>query len=89
MSIIPCKLLLVGNGSVGKTSLIARFVENGFTKVYKQTVGLDFFEKKIAFRDQQVCLQLWDIGGQSLNSKMLSQYLQGAHIICFCYDVTV
>ena len=33
---VPCKLLLLGNGSVGKTSIIQRFVEDGFEKVYKQ-----------------------------------------------------
>ena len=43
-----CKLVLVGNGSVGKSSIVARFVDDGFQKVYKQTVGLDFFEKVIA-----------------------------------------
>ena len=37
------KLILLGNGSVGKTSIISRFTDDGFAKVYKQTVGLDFF----------------------------------------------
>lgn len=44
-----CKLILLGNGSVGKSSLIARFVRDGFDRVYKQTVGVDFFEKRLDF----------------------------------------
>jgi GTPase SAR1 family protein len=53
------KLILLGNGSVGKSSLIARFVDNGFARVYKQTIGLDFYEKKVLFpRDQRVILQV-------------------------------
>jgi Ras-related protein Rab-28 len=83
------KLVLLGNGSVGKSSLIARFVADGFTRVYKQTVGLDFFEKTLAFpRDQRIVLQVWDIGGQTIGSKMMLKYLFGAHAALVCYDVT-
>lgn len=83
------KLVLLGNGSVGKSSLIARFVDDGFTPVYKQTIGLDFYEKKLQFpRDQRLVLQVWDIGGQTINSKMLGKYLFGVHVALVCYDVT-
>ena len=83
------KLILLGNGSVGKTSIIARFIEDGFAKVYKQTVGLDFFEKLITLRgDKRAKLQLWDIGGQSIGSQMLGKYIYGSDIIFLCYDVT-
>ncbi|GMF47545.1 unnamed protein product [Phytophthora fragariaefolia] len=83
------KLVLLGNGSVGKSSLIARFVDDGFARVYKQTIGLDFFEKKLQLpRDQRIVLQVWDIGGQTINSKMLSKYLFGVHVALLCYDVT-
>lgn len=83
------KLVLLGNGSVGKSSLIARFVADGFTRVYKQTIGLDFFEKVLTFpRDQRVVLQVWDIGGQTIGSKMVDKYLFGAHAALLCYDVT-
>ena len=67
-----CKLILIGNGSVGKSSIIARFTDDGFGRVYKQTVGLDFFEKLLQIRgDRRVRLQVWDIGGQSIGSKMI------------------
>ena len=45
-----CKVLLIGDGSVGKSSIIARFVNDGFQKVYAQTIGVDFFEKKLDLR---------------------------------------
>jgi Ras-related protein Rab-28 len=83
------KLILLGNGSVGKSSLIARFVDDGFTRIYKQTIGLDFYEKKLQFpRDQRLVLQVWDIGGQTINSKMIGKYLFGVHVALLCYDVT-
>jgi Ras-related protein Rab-28 len=82
------KLILVGNGSAGKTSICTRFKEDGFRKVYRQTVGIDFLEKRLKVRDKEVALQVWDIGGQSIGSKMLPQYVWGADIVFLCYDVT-
>ena len=83
-----CKLILLGNGSAGKTSICTRFREDGFQRVYRQTVGIDFLEKTLRVRDRSVALQVWDIGGQSIGSKMLPQYVWGADIIFLCYDVT-
>ena len=82
------KLILVGNGSAGKTSICTRFREDGFRRVYKQTIGIDFMEKKLKVRDKEIALQVWDIGGQSIGSKMLPQYVWGADIIFLCYDIT-
>lgn len=83
-----CKLVLVGNGSIGKSSLCARFISDGFEKKYKQTVGIDFLEKVVNIRQTPVTLQVWDIGGQNLGSKMLNNYLTGISVAFLCYDIT-
>ena len=58
------KIVVLGNGTVGKTSLIMRFCEDHFGKSYKQTIGVDFFVKRIELPGNiQVALQVWDIGG--------------------------
>lgn len=41
------KIVVLGNGTVGKTSLISRFCEDSFARSYKQTIGLDFFVKRL------------------------------------------
>ena len=41
------KVILLGDGAVGKTSIATRFSENNFSQNYKQTVGVDFFMKRI------------------------------------------
>mmetsp|Transcript_76 Transcript_76/g.140 ORF Transcript_76/g.140 Transcript_76/m.140 type:complete len:271 (+) Transcript_76:59-871(+) len=87
-SVQTAKLVLVGNGSVGKTSIIQRFQDDGFKKLYKQTVGCDFFEKTMDFRGKTVKTQIWDIGGQSLSSKNLPNYVLGSSVLFLCYDVT-
>ncbi len=48
--VATCKLTLVGNGSVGKTSICQRFRADGFQPVYRQTVGVDFLEKRLEVR---------------------------------------
>lgn len=41
------KIILLGDGAVGKTSIATRFSEDKFSQIYKQTVGVDFFIKRI------------------------------------------
>lgn len=83
------KVILLGDGAVGKTSICQRFAGSGFSKQYKQTVGVDFFLKRLAVGEEEwVTMQLWDIGGQSLGSKMLRNYISGAHAVLLCYDMT-
>lgn len=83
------KLIVMGDGAVGKTSLINRYCQDGFAQSYKQTIGLDFFCKKIVLPgDVNVTLQIWDIGGQQIGGKMIGKYIHGAHAICFVYDTT-
>jgi len=83
------KVILLGDGAVGKTSLATRFCEDHFAKHYKQTIGLDFFVKRVVLPgDVHVCMQIWDIGGQSIGGKMVSNYIHGSHAVVMVYDIT-
>ncbi|KAL7711093.1 small GTP-binding protein Rab28 [Lotmaria passim] len=84
------KVVVLGNGAVGKTSLIRHFCDSGFSKSYKQTIGLDFYSRKVQLphKHPAVTLQLWDIGGQQIGGKMLSNYIHGSHAVCLVYDLT-
>ena len=44
---IAIKVLVVGNGGVGKSSLIQRYCKGSFTSGYKKTIGVDFLEKSL------------------------------------------
>jgi len=83
------KIILLGDGAVGKTSLAMRFCEDHFAKRYKQTIGLDFFVKRVTLPgDVNVCMQIWDIGGQSIGGKMVGNYIHGSHAVVLAYDIT-
>ena len=91
------KVILLGDGAVGKTSVAMRFCNDYFSKQYKQTIGLDFFTKKLVLpgragthkgAETHVVLQIWDIGGQTIGGKMIGNYIHGAHAVLLLYDIT-
>ena len=68
------KVILLGDGAVGKTSIATRFCHNDFGGAYKQTIGLDFFIHRMTVGGRSVALQIWDIGGQSIGSKARARW---------------
>ncbi len=77
-----CKVIVVGNGQVGKTSMITRFAKGVFTNSYKKTVGTDFMERDLFLRSrgETVKLLLWDTAGQEMFSQLTRQYYRGARV---------
>ncbi|XP_014668105.1 PREDICTED: ras-related protein Rab-28-like, partial [Priapulus caudatus] len=71
------------------TSIATRYTQEQFGREYKQTIGLDFFLRRIIVPGNvHVALQVWDIGGQTLGGQMLDKYIYGAHGVLFVYDIT-
>lgn len=57
------KLVILGDGAVGKTSITRRFTNDEFKQSYLQTIGIDWFSKTITLPEKmEVTLQIWDIG---------------------------
>uniref|UniRef100_A0A8R1DNF9 Ras-related protein Rab-28 n=1 Tax=Caenorhabditis japonica TaxID=281687 RepID=A0A8R1DNF9_CAEJA len=83
------EIVVVGDGASGKTSICQRFAKESFEKTYHQTLGLDFFSRRIMLpQELQVLVQVWDIGGQSIAGEMIDKYLTGADVVFLVYDVT-
>ncbi|CAD5113347.1 DgyrCDS2521 [Dimorphilus gyrociliatus] len=83
------KIVILGDGASGKTSISTRYSGESFGKLYKQTVGVDFFLKRIVLPNNvHVTIQVWDIGGQTLGGEMLDKYIYGANGVLLVYDIT-
>uniref|UniRef100_A0A3Q4MID2 Ras-related protein Rab n=1 Tax=Neolamprologus brichardi TaxID=32507 RepID=A0A3Q4MID2_NEOBR len=83
------KVLIVGDGNVGKSSFVHRYVSGQFNKTYKMTVGVDFSVKLLHWSDKEkVRLQLWDIAGQERFISMTRIYYKGALGCVVMFDVT-
>jgi len=72
------KILTVGDGYVGKTTLLRRYVEGLFYEAHNITIGVDFFLKQLIFDSFEISLQLWDFGGQEQFRFILKKYIGGA-----------
>ena len=82
------KIITGGNGGVGKTTLLIRYVESRFLTNTKSTLGVDFFLKKLNINDKHFELQLWDFGGQKIFRHILKNYATGANGALILFDLT-
>jgi small GTP-binding protein len=82
------KILTAGEGGVGKTTLLHRFVEGQFSAETKMTIGVEFFLKETNINGQHCTLQLWDFGGQERFRFLLESYVLGAKGALLMFDLT-
>ena len=82
------KVLLVGNSSVGKSSLLLRFVDNQWNDLFVPTIGVDFKIRTMEIDNKNVKLQIWDTAGQERFKNITASYYRGAHGIFVVYDIS-
>jgi small GTP-binding protein len=75
---IQKKVCMLGSFSVGKTSLVRRFVESLFSDAYLTTVGVKIDKKQLQVDGNDLTLMLWDIYGEDDFQKLRLSYLRGA-----------
>jgi len=82
------KILIGGDGSVGKTTLLRRFVDGMYDESTIMTIGVDFFIKQMNLDGVTCALQLWDLGGQEQFRHLISSYVMGARGALLLIDLT-
>merc|ERR1719222_1744481 len=82
------KLVFLGEQSVGKTSLITRFMYDSFDNTYQATIGIDFLSKTMYLEDRTVRLQLWDTAGQERFRSLIPSYIRDSSGAIVVYDIT-
>ncbi|MHA1646008.1 MAG: Rab family GTPase [Promethearchaeota archaeon] len=83
------KMLMLGDASVGKTSLTHRYITGVFVDSPRLTIGVDFFSKKVRLENgKKIKLQIWDFGGEERFRFLLPTYSRGSHAALFLYDTT-
>ncbi len=82
------KIIIVGEGGVGKTSLVKRSVDDYFKEDMKMTIGVDLSVKKITCEGEDKYLQIWDLGGQPHFKAVADIYFRGSHGVMAVFDVT-
>ncbi len=82
------KIVLLGNTSVGKSSIISRQINKTFCEFQEPTIGAAFFTTKIDVDNEKIELQVWDTAGQERYKSLAPMYYRGAHLAIIVYDIT-
>lgn len=89
---LVAKILLCGDGAVGKTALRERYLGGSFSPTYLMTIGADFAVKEINLTvdDEEYSIKgsIWDLAGQVNFQHVRALYYKGAHAMIMVYDTT-
>ena len=86
--IISIKITMIGDAGVGKTSIVARYIENDFNPESKSTIGANYSKSELIFNNHKVILDIWDTAGQEKFRSMGRHFYKNSNIIVMVYDVT-
>ncbi|CAG9863745.1 unnamed protein product [Phyllotreta striolata] len=82
------RLILIGDSTVGKSSLLKYFTDGKFAEVSDPTVGVDFFARLIEVKDgTRIKLQLWDTAGQERFRSITKSYYRNSVGALLVYDI--
>ena len=86
---IPCKVVLLGEAGVGKTSLLTRFVSGTFSQLVMSSTGSSFVTKNIELdENNKIKFQIWDTAGQEKYRSLAKIFYQSAAVALLVYDIT-
>ena len=82
------KIVLVGEASVGKTSIIQRYVDNNFSTSNSSTIGLSYVSKKLSINNRNFRLDIWDTAGEERYRALTKVFFVDSQICIFVFDIT-
>ena len=86
---IPCKVVLLGEAGVRKTSLLTRFVSGTFSQLVMSSTGSSFVTKNIELdENNKIKFQIWDTAGQEKYRSLAKIFYQSAAVALLVYDIT-
>ena len=85
--VLVLKLVVAGEGGVGKTCLVERFCYGKYSD-QRATIGTGFGAKVLNVNGQKIKLQIWDFGGEKQFRVLLPNFARGAAGALLCFDMT-
>ena len=85
---IKLKLLIIGDTSVGKSSILLTYTDNYFPEAHLATIGVEYKVKELLTDKYKVILQIWDTAGQERFRSITKSFFHNTNGILFVYDIT-
>ena len=87
---LTCKVVLIGESGVGKTSIISRYTTNTFKSQLMPTPGANFVTKNVLLEDenQSIKYEIWDTAGQEKYRSLAKVFYKNAAVCVLVYDIT-
>ena len=85
---IGYKIILLGESSVGKSSILTRLIKNQFSEITVSTINEFYSEKEIEINEVPMKLQIWDTAGQEKFRSIIRNYYIGSSAAVLVYDIT-
>ena len=85
---IVLKLLILGDSSVGKTCILLKYVDNKFEESNIATVGVDYMDKMIEYKNFNIKLQIWDTSGEEKYRSITKNFYRNADGLFVVFDLT-
>lgn len=82
------KIVVGGEGGVGKTTLLHRYIHNEFLDDMNMTIGVQMHTQALDHGDKKIKLSLWDLGGQERFRFIQSRYVYGSSGAFICFDMS-
>jgi len=82
------KIILIGSASVGKSSIMSRYIRGSFYINTNQTIGVQYSSKQMNINGLNILIHLWDTAGQERYRSLTRQYYRDSNGVILCYDVT-
>jgi Ras-related protein Rab-22 len=87
---LTCKVVLIGESGVGKTSIISRYMTNTFKSQLMSTPGANFVKKNVIMEDEKksINFEIWDTAGQEKYRSLAKVFYKNATVCVLVYDIT-
>lgn len=82
------KIIVSGDGGVGKTSFLNRLIHDTFDANSELTKGVDFFSKDIQINGHEINFVMWDFAGQNQFKRLLTNFVDGSLAAFVLFDLS-
>ena len=87
MDLVSLKIIMIGDYSVGKTTLLQRFTEGIYNEKTLSTIGIELFKKEISINNKKYIMKIWDTCGQEKFRSISKNYYHNADGIMVLFDI--